>query len=177
LPRSLRSSHAVAAAWVLVCGLSACLEDPKRADDQWPITRGELQAAARRAASAEPSDPGEAAYRRTCIACHGVDGQGNGGKTAADFTSPTGVLKKHDSALLASILDGATGPIGVMPAHRALLASDESTAVLAYVRKAFGPSITPEPPVAPDASVPAETTAETPTNGPYIGGDQGTYPR
>jgi mono/diheme cytochrome c family protein len=127
------------------CALSACLEDvPAPAAGQWPLTRAEIAAAAQKS-SAAPTDPGEVAFRKTCIACHGADGRGNGGKTAADFTLPSGVLKKPDAVLLVSIRDGATGPIGVMPPHRALLKDDELAAVLAYVRRSFGPSITPEP--------------------------------
>jgi len=126
-----------------VLALSACLEDvPAREPGQWPLTRAEIAAHASKLATAAPSGPGEAAYRKTCIACHGADGRGNGGKTAADFTQPTGVLKKQDAVLLASITHGATGPIGVMPPHKALLGEADIAAVLAYVRQTFGPEIT-----------------------------------
>lgn len=137
-----------------VLALGACLKDEPREEGQWPISRAELAAAASKLAAA-PAEPGEAAYRKTCIACHGADGRGNGGKTAADFTSPIGVLKKQDTQLLASITNGATGPIGIMPPHKALLSEADIAAVLGYVRRTFGPAITPEPPAEPDAAVPA----------------------
>src|SRR5262249_32964225 len=132
--------------------LSGCLEDPPaREHGQWPIARAEIAAAAAKL-SAAPSDPGEVAFRKTCIACHGADGKGNGNKTAADFTLPAGVLTKEDSVLVESIRSGTKGAIGVMPPHGALLKADEITAVLAYVRRTFGPGITPSP--APDAGAP-----------------------
>ena len=146
----------IASCLAAVLALSACLEDVPQAEaGQWPLTREELAAAAQKS-SAAPIDPGEAAFRKTCIACHGADGRGNGGKTAADFSSPIGVLKKPDIVLLVSIRDGATGPIGVMPPHRALLKDDEIAAVLAYVRRSFGPSITPDAlPATLDAAAPS----------------------
>ena len=135
--------------------LSACLQDePPREPGQWPLTRAELAAHASKQATAVPADPGEAAYRKTCIACHGADGRGNGGKTAADFAAPTGVLKKQDAVLLASIANGTTGPIGVMPPHKTLLSETEISAVLAYARRTFGAGITPDQAPAADASVP-----------------------
>ncbi len=137
-----------ASACVLV--LYACLEQPKREEGQWPIALSEIRAAA-------PSDPGEGAYRKTCIACHGADGKGvaagqaaagqaaagQAGKLGADFTSPTGPLTKQDELLLTSIRDGVTGSIGVMPPHRTLLTEAEVVEVLAYVRRTFGAGITP----------------------------------
>lgn len=144
----------------LAGALGACLEDPEREQGQWPISRAELAAhASKNEAAGAASDAGEAAYRKTCIACHGADGRGHGGKTAADLTAPGGVLQKPDAALLASIRDGATGPIGVMPPHRALLTDDELAAVLGYVRRTFGPGITPDPGASPDA---ASATGEAP---------------
>lgn len=150
--------------WCLAVALalSACLEDPPREPSQWPITRAEIAARASKLVGAAPSGPGEAAYRKTCIACHGADGTGNGGKTAADFTLATGVLKKPDAVLLASITSGATGPIGVMPPHQALLSEAEIGAVLAYVRRSFGPAITPDAAPSRDAGVTAEPQAAAP---------------
>jgi mono/diheme cytochrome c family protein len=143
---------------VMALALSACLPDlPAREQGQWPLTRAEIAAHASKLATAATgvmAGPGEAAYRKTCIACHGADGRGNGGKTAADFTLPTGVLKKQDAVLLASITRGATGPIGVMPPHEALLSAADIAAVLAYVRLAFGPAITPDPAPTGDAGTP-----------------------
>lgn len=115
-------------------GLAACKESP-RDPAQWPIGMDTL-------ASHTPAlEPGEAAYRRTCVSCHGVDGKGNGMRTGADFTSPTGPLTSPDAVLLTSIRDGKTGAIGTMPAHGRLLSVSEQTTVLAYVRRTFGAGI------------------------------------
>ena len=152
-------------AGLLACTLSACLEDPPREQGQWPIARAELvAAAAKHASAAAPNHPGEAAYRKTCIACHGADGRGNLGKTAADFTQPTGVLKKQDTVLLASIRDGLTGPIGIMPPHRALLAEGELSAVLAYVRTTFGPGIAPDAAVTTDGGTQPDAAVSPPAS-------------
>jgi mono/diheme cytochrome c family protein len=146
--------------------LSACLPDSAgdaaRDPSQWPISQAELRT------EQAPSDPGEAAYRRTCIACHGADGRGadaskTAGKTAADFSAHAGVLTKPDNVLLAAILDGTTGPIGVMPPHRGLLQGSEASAVLAFVRRTFGPGIAPEA-GSPDGGPDGGPDAETPTN-------------
>lgn len=140
-----------AAAALLVAGCDAPAPRPA---DQWPIGSAEL------AAAAAPSDPGEAAYRRTCIACHGADGGGNGAKTGASFTAQDGPLTRPDAELLASIRDGKKGPIGVMPPHRALLTEAETVSVLAYVRRTFGPTIVPtSASAAPSASAPASASA------------------
>lgn len=131
-----RPARALGACAALLAALVSC-DPPPRESGQWPIALAELgpgQAAA---------DPGEGAYRRTCIACHGADGKGNGEKTGADFTRPDGRLTKPDDALLTSIRGGIRGPIGVMPAHQGLLTESETTAVLAYVRRTFGPGIIP----------------------------------
>ena len=142
----MRAPRLVLVATLAIASASGCAK-PERDPSQWPIAASEL------ARGAAPSDPGEAAYRRTCIACHGSDGKGNGGRTGADFTSATGVLTHPDEQLAASIRDGKTGAIGVMPAHRSLLTESERTAVLAYVRRTFGAGITVV--TAPDAGVDA----------------------
>jgi mono/diheme cytochrome c family protein len=157
----LRNAARTWLAALTALALQACLEDPpQREPDQWPIARTELTAAAAKLAGplSQPggaADPGEAAYRKTCIACHGADGKGNGGKTAADFSSPVGPLKKQDAVLLTSIAQGATGPIGVMPPHKALLSEADIAAVLAYVRRTFGTGITPDATPPADAGMPA----------------------
>lgn len=127
-------------------------DPPEREAGQWPIALGVLVAG--NGAVLRP-DPGEAPYRRTCVACHGADGKGNGQKTGADFTRPEGVLTHPDEELLRSIHDGKQGPIGVMPAHRLLLKEGEDRAVLAYVRTTFGAGIAPAPAVPAPSGAPA----------------------
>ena len=127
---------------VVACG-SEAVPDPS----QWPISRVELEREI-------PTDnPAEETYRAHCIACHGVDGRGAGARTGADFTSQEGPLTRPDSELLQSILNGKSGAIGVMPAHRAMLGEERCAGVLAYIRGHFGADITV---VSEDAGVPVE---------------------
>ena len=131
-----------------------CSGAAERDPSQWPIARAEIERAI------PTDDPAEATYRQHCLPCHGVDGRGAGGVTGADFTSPEGPLRRPDAELLASIRDGRNGDIGVMPAQGALLGDEGTAAVLAYVRRRFGPDIVPVEPV-PDAAAPSEV-AEAP---------------
>jgi|GEM_PF-1570853 len=119
----------------LTLGLSACGNESSNDPSQWPISRVELER------DIPTDDPAEETYRAHCIACHGVDGRGAGARTGADFTSLEGPLTRSDSELLLSILNGRTGAIGVMPAHRAMLGEERCEAVLAYVRTHFGEGI------------------------------------
>lgn len=116
--------------------LSACSTEPQQDPSQWPISRVELER------EIPTDDPAEETYRAHCIACHGVDGRGAGARTGADFTSQEGPLTRPDSVLLLSILNGKTGAIGTMPAHRAMLGEERCGAVLAYIRAHFGQGIT-----------------------------------
>jgi len=111
---------------------SACAEPPERDPAQWPLARTELERAI------PTDDPGEALYRQHCLACHGVDGRGAGGVTGANFTAPDGPLRRPDSELLVSVLEGRRGSVGVMPAQRALLGERGAATVLAYVRRRLG---------------------------------------
>lgn len=130
--RPLRAAVALASLGTL----AGCLDPlPARDPEQWPISRVEIERAI------PTDDPGERTYRAHCIACHGVDGRGAGGATGADFTSPAGPMTRPDEALLASILDGRRGEIGVMPAHRDVLGEERSREVLAFVRARFGAAI------------------------------------
>lgn len=145
---------------LLLVGLVAgCTGATERDPSQWPIARAEIERAI------PTDDPAEAMYRQHCLPCHGVDGRGAGGVTGADFTSPEGPLRRPDAELLVSIRDGRRGEIGIMPAQGALIGEEGSAAVLAYVRRRFGPDIGPDivpelvPAGVPDA-VPADTVPE-----------------
>ena len=135
--------------FVALAGLG-CGAPPERDPSQWPISRIEVER------EIPSDDPAEATYRAHCIACHGVDGRGAGAVTGADFTSPEGPLTRPDVELLESVLNGRTGTIGVMPAHRDMLGEERCAQVLAYVRAHFGEGIevrAPEPALEPDAAL------------------------
>jgi mono/diheme cytochrome c family protein len=115
--------------------LAACDAPSERAPGQFPITRAELEL------SGPADSQAEADYRQTCLHCHGVDGRGGGGVTAADFTSPAGPLTRRDDVLMASVRDGVRGSVGVMPPHRDLLDDERIRGVVAYVRERYGAGI------------------------------------
>ena len=127
--------------------LASCTGSVEHDPSQWPIARADIERAI------PTDDPAEGTYRQHCLPCLGVDGRGAGGVTGADFTSPEGPLRRPDAELLASIRDGRTGEIGVMPAQGTLLGDEGSAAVLAYVRRRFGPDIVPVEPPAPSEEV------------------------
>ncbi|GAB4196880.1 MAG: hypothetical protein OHK0013_04460 [Sandaracinaceae bacterium] len=161
VPRAVGVAASRAAlALAIALPVAGCLEElPERDPAQWPLSRVELER------EIPTDDPGERTYRAHCIACHGVDGRGAGGATGANFTDPDGPLTRPDETLLASILDGRQGAIGLMPAHRAILGEERSREVLAYVRRRFGEGI----------AIQASTTEDAAerTTGPLYGGVQG----
>lgn len=85
------------------------------------------------------SDPakGKAVYEKSCMACHGPQGKGDGptGKVlvppAADFTSAAS-KKKSDADLLKIIENGK--PPTAMVAWKGLLSDQDIQHVLAYVK-------------------------------------------
>lgn len=133
----------------LVLSAIGCGSPPERDPSQWPLSRVEIER------EIPTDDPAEETYRAHCIACHGVDGRGAGAVTGADFTSPEGPLTRPDDELLLSVLNGRTGTIGTMPAHRDMLGEERCAAVLAYVRSHFGEGIEIRAPEVPDAGVDA----------------------
>ena len=87
-----------------------------------------------------PGDPvkGEAVYEKTCLACHGADGKGNGGITGADFIADKSRLAKDNQELLTSIREGKKGKTSVMPPQKDVLSDQEIKDSLAYIRATFG---------------------------------------
>lgn len=91
------------------------------------------------AAVAATGDPekGKAVYEKSCVACHGPQGKGDGptGKVlvppAADFTSAAS-KKKSDADLLKIIENGK--PPTAMMAWRGQLSDQDIQHVLAYVK-------------------------------------------
>lgn len=128
-------------AYLAVCALllAACGNE-ERPKGQWPVSKSELEQ------SRAPSEPGEATYRRYCIACHGADGRGNGGVTGADFVGGRELLgQKPDSELQQSVREGKRGERAVMPAHKPVLNDAQIAEAVGYVRKRFlqNPTQTP----------------------------------
>lgn len=84
---------------------------------------------------------GKAVYSQTCIACHGANGKG-AIPGVSDFTSEDGPLSKSDDALIKSIREGLASPGKPlsMPAKggNPSLTDEQITAVLTYLRTAFG---------------------------------------
>jgi mono/diheme cytochrome c family protein len=142
LPESLLTRRLLPALCVVASALAVGCEPPERESDQWPIAYDLL---VEKAQAATLGEQGLRVYRKTCIACHGVDGKGGDQKTGADFTRSDGVLTRPDADLFQVVREGKKGQIGVMPAHKALITEAETTAVLAYVRETFGKGINPAP--------------------------------
>ena len=83
---------------------------------------------------------GQEKYEETCIACHGENGKPTI-PGLPDFTSRTGPLKKGNSALFKSVMEGvdrpgadmAMPPLGGNPD----LTEDDVRDILSYMRKTF----------------------------------------
>lgn len=94
------------------------------------------------AAFADDAAVGKEIFSTTCIACHGANGKG-AIPGVADFTKADGPLAKSDETLFVSIRDGLVTPgkpLSMPPKGGNPTLSDEDIqAVLAYVRKTFGP--------------------------------------
>ena len=119
----------------LVLLLVSC-GDQERGADQWPLSKEQL--------ALDQSHPGARTYRRYCIGCHGVNGNGNGGVTGADLTGPDSPLRdKSDETLMMSVRDGKRGDRATMPPHRPVLSDREIADVIAYVRARFQPKDAP----------------------------------
>lgn len=65
--------------------------------------------------------------------CHGTDGKG-GIPGAGDMTSTNGPMAQPDAVLIKHVLDG----YGKMPPYKGQLSKEQTAAIIAYMRKAFG---------------------------------------
>lgn len=118
---------------------SGCNSEAKRDPSQFPISLKELERGAPAVVVAD--DAAELTYRRYCIGCHGGDGHGNEGTTGADLSARDGPLAtRSDAELISSVSEGKVGKLATMPAHKPILSPAQIAAVVAYVRKQFGPS-------------------------------------
>ncbi len=113
----------------------------KKASAPAPATRKVAKRAiAKNVDTSLPGDPvaGAKIYARICLACHGANGRGNGGMTAADFIKDTSRLAKDNKVLLNSIANGIKNGMRVMPAQKGVLSKKEMKDALSYIRKTFG---------------------------------------
>lgn len=99
-----------------------------------PAAPAPAPVAAAPAAAAAPD--GAQIYGTYCVACHGADGKGNNG-LGGNYAEVLG--GKSDDELMASIKNGKTGTIGVMPPWGGTLNDEQIKAVLGYVKESFGP--------------------------------------
>jgi mono/diheme cytochrome c family protein len=137
---------------LLLLAASGCGAE-ERPQGQWPISKSELEK------SAAPTLPGEATYRRYCVACHGADGRGNGGITGADFVGQAAVIGlKPDSELSQSVREGKRGSRAIMPSHKPVLSDAQIGEVVAYVRKRFMPAVQPAS-SSPEGGIPSVPSA------------------
>ncbi|MEE8057429.1 MAG: cytochrome c oxidase subunit II [Pseudomonadales bacterium] len=75
---------------------------------------------------------GKAVYLRSCVACHGIEGEGGVGNAIAGSPLATGVVKGH----LDAAINGVPGT--AMQAFGAQLNDVDMAAVVTYQRNAFG---------------------------------------
>ena len=89
-------------------------------------------------AAGAKGDPakGKMIVDQVCAACHGADGKGNNG-LGGNYAEVLAGRKDED--LIASIKNGKTGKIGVMPPWGGTLNDDQIKAVLGYVKEKYGP--------------------------------------
>ncbi len=86
---------------------------------------------------------GKTIFAARCAACHQANGSGNG--PYPPLAGNADVLTAETATLIATVLNGRTGPIqvsgktysGTMPAWKDQLSNDEIAAVLTYVRSAW----------------------------------------
>ena len=87
-----------------------------------------------------PGDPvaGKKVFNTVCLACHGANGRGNGGVTAADFIKDISRLEKDNKVLLNSIANGIQNGSRIMPPQKGVLSEKQMKDALSYIRQQFG---------------------------------------
>jgi len=89
---------------------------------------------------AQASDPGDAIFQATCLACHGPDGKGLL-PGMPDFTKKGGVLSLPDDVLLKRIAEGFQtpgSPVAMPPrGGNPSLTDEQLRQVLAYLKRRF----------------------------------------
>lgn len=88
-----------------------------------------------------PGDPEEGAqlYKKSCSACHGIDGKGNGPMTRvikmkpADHTDAAR-MSKHSNAQLARVIKDGSTDASLMPGWDKLLDDDDIEDLVSYIR-------------------------------------------
>lgn len=87
---------------------------------------------------------GYSVYMRQCVACHGLQGQGDGPRSFSAAIKPRNLrdelwkFGEDDESVRKLILKG--GPNGVMPAFESALNKSEVEAVLRYIRQLKKPA-------------------------------------
>jgi mono/diheme cytochrome c family protein len=89
-------------------------------------------------------------FQRSCVACHGKDGRGDGVRDSLpsipDFTSGAWQASRTDPQLLVSVLDGKGAE---MPPFRDKVSREQARDLVAFIRS-LDPSPRPAPPTTPD---------------------------
>jgi cytochrome c len=118
-----------------------------------------------------PPGRGQQIFVAHCALCHGIDGRGDGPRSAyfqpgvqfiPDFSTP-GYLAGRDQQVLQSIREGLKRlpePAIVMPQFKYILGESEMRSVLVYVKSLAGPSLQKGAAAAQPAAVDGEALAK-----------------
>jgi mono/diheme cytochrome c family protein len=118
----------------------------------------------------EPSDPspagrGRRTFQRTCSGCHGADARGTRRpgltKPPRDLTNPAFQAEMSDDQLRQSIRLGK----GQMPNFGGLMADEEITELIAFIRSLVPPGTAPPKAVAPGTVLPGTASPGTASPG------------
>jgi len=130
------------ATFVLALGaLNACKSSKGKKSKKTSVTKSEVRTPApKNIDTSVPGDPkaGAKVFKEKCQACHGADGRGNGGVTAADFIKDKSRLQKDNKVLIASITNGVKNKGRIMPAHKGTLTPKQIRDALSFIRVKFG---------------------------------------